>query len=34
MKAKLHTIESDEEDLLELPETWIPVRLDQSSRTS
>ncbi len=30
MKAKLHTIECDEEDLIELPEAWIPVRLDHN----
>jgi len=30
MKAKLHTIECDEEDLIELPENWIPVRLDHN----
>src|SRR2546429_8139855 len=28
MKAKLQTIECDAEDLIELPEDWIPVRLD------
>ncbi len=28
MKAKLQTIECDTEDLIELPEDWIPVRLD------
>jgi hypothetical protein len=30
MKAKLHTIECDEEDLIELPDHWIPVRLDHN----
>lgn len=30
MKAKLHTVECDEEDLIELPENWIPVRLDHN----
>jgi len=30
MKAKLHTTECDEEDLIELPENWIPVRLDRN----
>ncbi|HKW42709.1 MAG TPA: hypothetical protein VJP06_00855 [Thermoplasmata archaeon] len=28
MKAKLHSIECDAEDLIEMPENWIPVRLD------
>jgi len=28
MKVTLHRIECDEGDLLELPETWIPVRLE------
>lgn len=28
MKAMLHTLECDEEDLIDLPETWIPVRLE------
>ena len=31
MKAKLHTLECDEEDLIELPDTWIPVRLEHNS---
>ncbi len=31
MKAKLHRIDCDEEDLIELPETWIPVRLDHNA---
>ena len=31
MKAKLHTIECDEEDLIELPETWIPIRLEHNA---
>ena len=30
MKAKLHSIECDAEDLIELPESWIPVRLEQN----
>ncbi len=30
MKAKLHTLECDEEDLIDLPETWIPVRLEHN----
>jgi len=30
MKAKLHTIDCDEEDLIELPESWIPVRLEHN----
>lgn len=28
MKVTLHRIECDEGDLLDLPETWIPVRLE------
>ncbi len=28
MKAKLHRIECDEDDLIDLPESWIPVRLE------
>jgi hypothetical protein len=28
MKARLHSIEVDEGDLVELPEQWIPVRLE------
>ena len=28
MKVKLHEIECDEDDLLEIPESWIPVRLE------
>ena len=31
MKAKLHTIECDEEDLIELPENWVPVRLEHNA---
>ncbi len=31
MKAKLHTLECDEEDLIELPDAWIPVRLEHNS---
>ena len=31
MKAKLHTLECDEEDLIELPESWVPVRLEHNS---
>ena len=30
MKATLHLIECDEGDLLDLPETWIPVRLEHN----
>jgi len=30
MKAKLHMIECDEEDLIELPDAWIPVRLEHN----
>jgi len=30
MKAKLHTLECDEEDLIDLPESWIPVRLEHN----
>jgi len=30
MKAKLHTLECDEKDLIELPDHWIPVRLDHN----
>jgi len=30
MKAKLHTIECDEEDLIDLPESYIPVRLEHN----
>ncbi len=30
MKAKLHSIECDEEDLIDLPEIWIPVRLEHN----
>ncbi len=28
MKAKPHPIECDEDELLEIPDTWIPVRLE------
>lgn len=28
MKARLHRIEVDEDDLVELPEQWIPLRLE------
>lgn len=28
MKATLHRIECDEGDLLDLPDNWIPVRLE------
>ena len=28
MKATLHCIECDEGDLLDLPDGWIPVRLE------
>ncbi|HYS99826.1 MAG TPA: hypothetical protein VEO20_04095 [Thermoplasmata archaeon] len=31
MKAKLQRVECDEEDLIELPESWIPVRLEHNS---
>lgn len=31
MKAKLHCIECDEEDLIELPDSWIPVRLEHNA---
>jgi hypothetical protein len=31
MKATLHTLECDEKDLIELPDTWIPVRLEHNS---
>ena len=30
MKAKLHPIECDEEDLIQLPDYWISVRLDHN----
>ena len=30
MKAKLHQIECDEDELLEIPDTWIPVRLEHN----
>ena len=30
MKAKLHQIECDEGELLELPDHWIPVRLEHN----
>ncbi len=30
MKAKLHALECDEEDLIELPDSWIPVRLEHN----
>lgn len=28
MKAKLHQIECNEDELVELPDAWIPVRLE------
>lgn len=30
MNAKLHQIECDEDELLEFPEDWIPVRLEHN----
>lgn len=30
MKAKLHQIECNEDEVLELPEDWIPVRLEHN----
>jgi len=30
MKARLHRIECEEGDLLDLPDTWIPVRLEHN----
>ena len=30
MKAKLHALDCDEEDLIELPDSWIPVRLEHN----
>jgi len=31
MKAKLQRVECDEEDLIELPDSWVPVRLEHNS---
>ncbi len=30
MKARLHQIECDEDELLEILDTWIPVRLEHN----
>ncbi len=30
MKVKLHEIDCDENELLDIPETWIPVRLEHN----
>lgn len=30
MKVKLHEVECDEDELLEIPEAWIPVRLEHN----
>ena len=31
LEATLHTRECDEEDLIELPDGWMPVRLEHNS---
>src|SRR5438445_8448159 len=31
MKAKLQRVECDEEDLIEVPDSWIPVRLEHNA---
>jgi hypothetical protein len=30
MKAKLRQVECNEDELVDLPETWIPVRLEHN----
>ncbi len=30
MKARLHWIECEEGDLLDIPDSWIPVRLEHN----
>ena len=34
MKAKLRQIECDEDELLEIPENWILVRLEQNEHAT